>query len=120
MTEFSEPSDAKKFVLDDYEEHWQKYLALKPLAKEYEKYHKRFKELFGDADEIVYKGVVVATNKVSGKFQPSQLQTDRPNVHKAFLKMVVKEEFDEEAFKTAHPDLWEQYRSRSVLISKEK
>lgn len=114
MTEFDAPSTKNQFDVAQYPEQWKRYKELRPLAAEFTKLHKRFKELFGAADEIVHEGTVVATNSISGKFQPSQLKTDHPHLYAAYTKPVVREEFDEEAFKASSPDMWNFYRSRSV------
>lgn len=115
---FETEPKVKQFHLDDYAEHWARMQELKDLAAEYEVYKNRFKELAGDADELVLNGEVVATNTVSGKFQPSQLARELPHIHAAYMKDKVVRVFDEEAFKAHQPFMWGQYRSRSLRHKK--
>ena len=120
MTEpFQAPPTIPQFDLADYAEHFEEMLRLKPMAAKYEAYKRRFKELADGKDELVLNGQVVATNKIAGKFQPTQLLADHPHIHSAYLRPVVVQEFDEESFKAHHPDLWKQYRSRTMLIKVE-
>lgn len=111
---FAATSTASRFDLDEYEEHWNRYLELKALAQEFEAYKKRFKELFDSADEIYLHGRLVHTNKQTGKFENTWLKADNPAMHEAYMKEKVVRVFDEESFKAHNPTLWGQYRSRSM------
>jgi hypothetical protein len=119
MTEFAAESTASRFDLDEYLEHWNEYLRLKDEAAKFEAYKKRFKELFGDSEEIYLNGILVHTNRQTGKFENTWLKNDNPAMHAAYTREKVVRVFDEEALKTHNPELWQQYRSRSMRAVKQ-
>jgi hypothetical protein len=112
--QFEVPPKVKQFDLGPYREHWVKMLDLEEAAKEHKAYKERFKELAADADEFVLDGEVVASNRIAGAFQPSQLKADLPHMYNAYLKDKVVKEFDEPTFKEHNPEMWNRFRSRSL------
>lgn len=112
--EFDLPAGPKQFHLDPYRTQWERYLELRELNKEYERFHARFKELGDGYDEFVLDGQVVFSNSISGKFSTKWLATEHAAYHSAYMKDKVVKVFDEEAFKRDHPVLWTSGRSRSL------
>lgn len=119
MTEFAAESTASRFDLDEYVEHWNEYLRLKEEAAKFEAYKKRFKELFGDSEEIYLNGILVHTNRQSGKFESTWLKADNGAMYEAYTREKVVRVFDEETFKAHNPELWQRYRSRSMRAVKQ-
>lgn len=118
--QFQAPPKAKQFDLGPYREHWNRMLELEDAAKEHKVYRDRFKELAADADEFVLDNEVVASNRVAGAFQATQLKADLPHLYNAYLTDQVVKHFDEAAFKEHNPEMWNRFRSRSLRKSSTK
>lgn len=102
--------------IDDKAELWARYLELREASRTFKKWHARFKEIFGDADEITIGGDVVATHTVSGAVNQSQLKADHPELFALFEGVELVRVFDSAKFEAEHPTLAAAYRSRSLRI----
>lgn len=104
---------------EQYGPHWEEYLNACRIV---ETFKQRFKQLFTEAgvDEVTLNGKVVATFKADTKFQSALFRKEVPHLANQYMTKQLVDVFDEATFKQVHPDLWEQYRSRSLRPVKQK
>lgn len=88
------------------------------LDKQIDKLEQELREAVGDAHEATIFGEVVVTNKPVNTFRTKEFSNDNPVLFKEFTKPVLKDEFDVEAFKAAHPNLFTQYQSRQFRVKR--
>jgi hypothetical protein len=68
----------------------------------------------GNATVGTVNGENVLSYKYIDRFRGKDFQNDYPDMYRLFTHEVAKTEFDLEWFKRARPDLYEQYRARSL------
>jgi hypothetical protein len=104
------------FDLDTIAMQFEEFLLRHSRMADDKRWTDEFKELLrqlsGDAVTYRYKGRIVADDSRNGRFTLSKLRQDDPALVQEFTRWKTEEAFDEEAFKAAHPDLWEQYRAQ--------
>lgn len=114
-TEVAVPQDTI-FDLDAVALQFEEFLLRHSRMADDKRWIDEFKELLrqlsGDATVYRYQGRIVADDSRNGRFTLSKLRQDDPDLVKEFTRWKTEEAFDEEAFKAAHPDLWEQYRAQ--------
>lgn len=89
------------------------------LDRQIKKLEAELRTEVGDAHEATIFDEVVLTYKPIDRFQGKQFAEDNPILAKEFTRPVVVDQFDVEAFKAAHPNLFAQYQSRQWSV-KEK
>lgn len=118
--EFENPDTSKQAAIDEQAEFWAEYLTLREYANKYKAWGKRFKQIFGDKDEITIGGKVVATHKIGGRVNEAQLRADHPGIFDAYCDEHVVKVFNAEAFAQNNPELANAYRSRTLIIKTDK
>lgn len=114
--EFLAPTTEGQLSIDDKKDFWEEFLKLHAAAKKYKIWKGRFKDIFGDSDVITIGGEIVATHSVGGAVNQSQLRADHPELFDRFTTITQTRTFDAELFAQTHPELADQYRSRSLRI----
>lgn len=76
----------------------------------------QLRALSGDANVYRFRGKVVFTDDRNGRFAAKQLEAVDPDLYGRYVRIVVEEKFDEEAFHKDHPDLWESLRAQRFLV----
>lgn len=110
MTQVSLDHISDKFLLLA-----EKRRELKRLEAEVAKLDREVRAEVGTAEEATVFGEVVVTNHFVNKFREGQFKKDNPVLWKEFSRRVSRTEFDAEWFRSAHPNLYEQYQSRQFL-----
>ncbi len=82
-------------------------------TKELNRRRKRLEEQIGDAYAGTIEGLKVITYRPTATFATTRLVKDYPDLTAHFFKKVFRDEFQTEDFVKAHPDIAEQYQSRS-------
>lgn len=88
------------------------------LDKQISKLEQELREAVGDATEATIFGETVVTNKPVNTFRAKEFAADNPVLFKEFTRPVLKDEFDVDAFKAAHPNLFTQYQSRQFRVKR--
>jgi hypothetical protein len=114
--EFLAPTTEGQLSIDDKAEFWAEFKRLHEAARKLKVWKARFKDLFGDADVITINGEIVATHALGGAVNQAQLRADHPELFDQFTTIKQVREFDSALFEQAHPELANQYRSRSLRI----
>lgn len=113
-------SDDKVFHLDSVEMLWEEYRKRHKQDIDNRKWMKEFKDTIktvaGGAREFKLRGTRVAL-LVPGNLNRSLLEQEQPDLVKEYTRHVVKEEFDQAAFATDHPDLFAKYRAQAFKLS---
>ncbi len=113
-------SDGKVFHLDSVEMLWAEYCKRHKRAAEDTKWLEEFKATIktvsGDAEEFKIKGTKVAM-LVPGNLKRALLAKEQPDLVKEYTRPVFKEEFDQAAFASDHPELFEKYRAQAFKLS---
>lgn len=101
---------------------WREFLSRKARAKDDKKYIDEFgnilKAMAKDAKGFSVGGVQVA-QLVSGGLNKSLLAKEQPEVIKQYTRYMTTEQFDEQAFKGAEPELWNRYRAQRLVLMEE-
>lgn len=109
-----------QFNLEPFEEDFDKARQLKQEFEQakarWELYKNRLKLRADRADELVLRGVVVATNAISGPFNVAKLRDTQPHLYEQYLVKQEVEVFDEDRFAAENPGLHtgDAFRSRSL------
>lgn len=115
-------SDDKVFNLGSMRSFWRDFVEKKRQKKEIAAWiteaGEALKTLAGDAPELRLDGTKVAM-VVPGQLNKSLLAKEQPEIVKEYTRLVTKEVFDEEAFRTELPHLHEQYRVKRLVLSGE-
>jgi hypothetical protein len=90
------------------------------IPAEDEQWLKDFKaqvrQFSGDANVYRYRGRVVFTDDRNGRFSVKELESFDPDMVAQYTRIVAKEQFDEDAFRNDHPELWERLRAQRFLV----
>lgn len=70
----------------------------------------------GDATVYRYRGRVVITDDRNGRFATKALEAQDPDLYGSYVRIVAKEQFDEEAFRHDHPEVWEALRAQTFRV----
>jgi hypothetical protein len=93
------------------------YMEAKANAKswkaEAERLENMLNEQLGDAYAGLVDGRKLVYHRPEKRFQAAQLQKDYPELTQHFLRLEYVNVFDVEAFAKLHPEIAEQYRTRS-------
>lgn len=107
-------------VSSTYLEYIEKRRTITILAKEMEKMEQILREAVGSNEVATIMGDVVITNKPSKRLKARELEADNPDLYGEYVKPVLVDQFDSEAFRNEHPALFRQYQSRSFLFKEAK
>lgn len=93
------------------------YLEAKENAKawsaEADRLERLLQDQIGDAHAGTVRGFKLVTHRPTATYRIKALVQENPELAQHYIKPVVKDEFDVEAFRRQHSDVLEQYRSRS-------
>jgi hypothetical protein len=81
--------------------------------KELKRRRARLEEQLGANFAGTVNGVKVITYRPTAKYAEARLIKDFPDLTSHFFRTVVKEEFQIQDFATSHPEIADQYRTRS-------
>lgn len=70
--------------------------------------------IMGDATVGTVRGEAVLFYEFRESFRSGDFRKDYPDMYKLFTRDVTSMKFDEEWFRAARPDLWQQYQSRAM------
>jgi hypothetical protein len=108
----------KQYDLTEYQQHWYELLILKQAfddaKKKYERYRDRLVARIGEDTDQLTIGDKVVANYTPGAFNKAKFLKEQPGIAAKYMKPVVVEEFDTDAFLKDHPVLHKQYRTRSL------
>lgn len=68
--------------------------------------------MMGDAEVGLWNGEPIFTKIPIERLNMTDLKADYPDLYEVYLHKVEKNEFDEDTFKLARPDLWARYAVR--------
>lgn len=103
-------------VSDKFLLYVEKRAALKRMQFEVDKLENEIRHEVGTADEATILGETVISNKLINKFKEGEFKNDNPLLHKEFIRPMVVEKFDQDAFREQHPNLYTQYQSRQFRL----
>lgn len=110
----------KSFSLDKLARVFQELKERKTAIKEHKAWVDEATEILktmaGDATVFKLNGHEVAT-LVTGQLNASLLSKEQPEIIERFTRVVTERKFDQEAFKQAEPELYEQYRAKRLVLS---
>jgi hypothetical protein len=112
--------DDKICDLDQLGVLYEEFVARHSRHAEDEQWLKDFKaqvrQFSGDANVYRYRGRVVFTDDRNGRFSVKELESFDPDMVAQYTRIVAKEQFDEDAFRNDHPELWERLRAQRFLV----
>lgn len=115
-----EPVAEKEYNLTPLKLHFGEFLRHHARAKEANDWKTDFKKLLpgvvADATLMRLDGLPVATFRRDAKLSMKRLEAEQPEIVKKYTRMVTKQEFDEEAFRSDEPLLHQAYRGRSFRL----
>jgi hypothetical protein len=82
------------------------------LGKQLNRLETELRNEVGDAHAATIFGEVVVTYQPINRFRTTQFAEDNPVLYKEFTRPRLVDEFDVEAFREAHPNLYALYQSR--------
>lgn len=94
----------------------EKLAALKRMQLDFDRLEQEIRHEVGTADEATIFGEPVISNKLINKFKEGEFKNDNPLLHKEFIRPMVVEKFDQDAFREQHPNLYTQYQSRQFRL----
>lgn len=113
-------NEEKQYDLSPLRLHYGEFLRYHARAKEANGWLKTFKSLLpgvvGDASLMVMGNLPVATFRRDQKLSMKRLADEQPQIIAKYTRRVVKEEFDEEAFRNEEPLMHQAYRGRSFRL----
>lgn len=117
-----EPVEEEPFHLDQNRllaDMWAEYAGHVQTRRFVDKWIKQFQAKVYKVSKnrpLYLNGAKVASYTQDGNFTESWFAAEQPELHKEFTKLVVEEKFDKEAFRAAHPDLYEKYRAPTMRL----
>lgn len=84
---------------------------------ELEKKKAELAAIMGDATVGTVNGEQVLTYRFEERFRGSDFQKVYPDTYRMFTREVTKKTFDLELFKASRPDLYDEFRARSMKSS---
>ena len=78
-----------------------------------------FDRLVGDREAITADGLPVAVYRHDGRFSAKKFTEDLPHIADKYTRWEAKPFIDEKTLKSDHPGLYEQYRARTLRITKD-
>jgi hypothetical protein len=87
---------------------------IKFWQKEYAKAQEALTEVMGDATLGTIDGIKVLTYRYEDRFRGTDFKKTYPDTWRTFVTEVVEKKFNLDLFKASRPDLYEEYRVRSM------
>lgn len=81
---------------------------------EYEKVKAELEEVMGDATIGTFDGSQVLTFRHEDRFRGTDFKKVYPDTYRTFVTNVTEKKFDVALFKASRPDLYEEFRVRSM------
>ena len=81
---------------------------------EEEKVRERLAQVMGDAEIGTVDGQEVLTFRKEDRFRGADFKKAYPDTHKLYTREVVEQKFDLASFKLTRPELYEEFRVRSM------
>lgn len=101
---------------------WTSWRAAKSNAEQAERELNRARvaldAVLGSAEEVLLGGAQVAKYAHDGAFNATRFQAEMPHIAKQYTRWVPVERFDANAFGQDNPELYEQFRTRTLKMIK--
>lgn len=101
---------------------WTEWRAAKSNAEQAERELNRARvaldAVLGSAEEVLLGGAQVAKYAHDGAFNKTRFQAEMPHIAKQYTRWVPVERFDADAFGQDNPELYEQFRTRTLKMIK--